>query len=59
MVQIWTLEPGCTVSSVRKAEFNVRNKGVSTVWAVARGHYTKMVLVRAASQKSCGSSACR
>jgi len=46
MLQTWALEDGCLLSSIAQGEFMVRHKGVSSLWSMARGHYTKAILVR-------------
>ena len=46
LLQTWELTEGCLLSNVVEGEYMIRNKGVSTVWSVARGHYKKSQMVR-------------
>ena len=44
-MQSWTLEEGCALTPSQKGEILVRHKGNSTLWAIARGHMSKSVMV--------------
>ena len=44
-MQNWTLEEGCALTPNQKVEILVRHKGNSTLWAIARGHMSKSVMV--------------
>ena len=52
-MQSWTLEEGCALTPSQNSEILVRHKGNSTLWAIARGHMSKSVMVSPLTTASC------